>query len=190
MSGPYDPNQPPPWQQPGQQYAPAQPPKRSWPARHKVLTAVLAVVGLFVVLGVIGAVAGGGAATDPGAASPSAPVVTAVPPAPTTALPSATVDPTTDPTTDPAPPADPTIPGDGTFLVGPDIKPGTYRTAGPGSDRKDLGLPCSWQRLKGTSGDLNDVVAAGLPSGPSVVTIKASDKAFTSDGCEKWTLVG
>ncbi len=42
---------------PGWQPPPAQP-RKSWPARHKAWTAVLGILGIFVVLGVIGAIAG------------------------------------------------------------------------------------------------------------------------------------
>ena len=56
-------------------------PRKSWPGRHKVLTALGAVVGLFVVTGVIVAAAGGGHnAGNPAAApSASAPATTAGP---------------------------------------------------------------------------------------------------------------
>jgi len=37
---------------------PQPPPRKSWPARHKVLTAIIGIVGVLVVLGVIGSVAG------------------------------------------------------------------------------------------------------------------------------------
>ena len=43
---------------PPQQPPPPQPPRKSWPARHKVWTAIISVVGVLVVLGVIGSVAG------------------------------------------------------------------------------------------------------------------------------------
>jgi hypothetical protein len=43
---------------PGWQPPSPQPPRKSWPARHKVWTAVLGILGIFVVLGVIGAIAG------------------------------------------------------------------------------------------------------------------------------------
>jgi hypothetical protein len=60
------PNQPWPQQPTGPQHGG---PQRSWPARHKALTVLLAVVGLFVVIGAIGAAAGGGSTktvTQPG----------------------------------------------------------------------------------------------------------------------------
>jgi hypothetical protein len=57
--------------------------RKSWPARNKILTALGAVTGLFVLLGVISAIGGGG--RDPGgpAAAPTAPAATAAAPAAT-----------------------------------------------------------------------------------------------------------
>lgn len=71
-----------------------------------------------------------------------------------------------------------TIPGDGTFLVGDDIQPGTYRTAG--------GAGCYWARLKGTSGELGDIIANGNVTGPTTITIAPSDAAFQTSGCVEW----
>lgn len=59
---PHDPT-PPPWAD-RPTYVPGQPRhetrRKSWPARHKVLTAVLAVLGVLTVLGGLGAALGGG----------------------------------------------------------------------------------------------------------------------------------
>ena len=51
--------------------------------------------------------------------------------------------------------ADPStvINGDGTYLVGKDIQPGTY-----GSNNDSSGW-CYWERLSGLSGELDDVIA-------------------------------
>jgi len=75
-----------------------------------------------------------------------------------------------------------TIPGDGTFLVGKDIKPGTYRTTG-GTDGGD----CYWKRSRDASG--TDTIANYINKGPTVVNILSSDVAFISQGCAAWTLV-
>lgn len=72
-----------------------------------------------------------------------------------------------------------TIPGSGTFLVGDDIQPGTYRGDG-GSGR------CYWARLSGTGGGIGDIIANGLPDDPTVVTIAASDVVFETSGCADW----
>lgn len=70
--------------------------------------------------------------------------------------------------------------GEGTKVVGQDIKPGTYRTRtrAPG---------CYWTRLAGFSGELGDILANGNESGPVIVTIKPSDKGFESHRCGTWT---
>ena len=67
----------------------------------------------------------------------------------------------------------------GTYVVGTDIAPGTYRSAG--------GDGCYWARLTGFGGTLPEVIANTNATGPTVVTIAASDGGFTSNGCEPWT---
>ncbi|MFF7647087.1 hypothetical protein [Streptomyces canus] len=79
------------------------------------------------------------------------------------------------------------IPGDGTYVVGEDIRPGTYRTDGPG----DSAIPnCYWAPLSGTSGELNEIIANGNTTGPTTVTISASDEAFQTTGCKTWKRTG
>jgi len=74
-----------------------------------------------------------------------------------------------------------TIPGDGTFLVGKDVKPGTYRTTGP-----KTGSSCYWQRSGDASG--TNIIANDNIAGPTVVDIKSSDVAFKTSRCAAWTL--
>ncbi|MFC0453646.1 hypothetical protein [Rhodococcus jostii] len=69
--------------------------------------------------------------------------------------------------------------GSGLHRVGVDINPGTYRTTGS--------TYCYWERLSGTSGEFDDLIANDVPSGPSVVTIAPSDAAFKSQDCGTWT---
>ncbi|CAM4298256.1 hypothetical protein MB901379_03203 [Mycobacterium basiliense] len=73
-----------------------------------------------------------------------------------------------------------TIAGDGTYRVGVDIQPGTYRSPG-GSD-------CYWERLRGLGGSVEDVIANGAGTGQQLVQIKPSDVAFKTQGCPTWTL--
>lgn len=40
--------------------------------------------------------------------------------------------------------------------------------------------------MKGTSGEFDDILANGNPSGPTTVTIKSSDKAFETQNCGDW----
>ena len=70
--------------------------------------------------------------------------------------------------------------GDGTFVVGQDIQPGTYRTqvASPG---------CYYARLSGFGGTIGDIIANANTDAPAIVTISASDKGFESVGCGTWT---
>lgn len=83
--------------------------------------------------------------------------------------------------------AAPSIPGDGTYTVGQDIEPGTYRTSGPA----DSTFPnCYWARLKDTSGDLDAILANSNVKGQTTVTIRSGDGAFETNGCEKWSKVG
>lgn len=52
--------------------------------------------------------------------------------------------------------------GPGVHVVGVDIEPGTYRTAGPA----DSAFPmCYWGRLSDTSGEFDAVITNGLPQG-------------------------
>ncbi|MFC4007420.1 hypothetical protein ACFOY2_09315 [Nonomuraea purpurea] len=67
-----------------------------------------------------------------------------------------------------------------TLIVGRDIQPGRYRTTGP-----TPGFPaCYWARLNTVTGGM---IASGLPTGASEVTIQATDKAFQTGGCAEWT---
>lgn len=70
---------------------------------------------------------------------------------------------------------------DGTYLVGSDyLQPGTYQSDGKGGQ-------CYWARLSGFSGSLDEIVANNNVSGPTIVTISASDKGFEAHRCGTWT---
>ncbi len=73
--------------------------------------------------------------------------------------------------------------GDGTFFVGPEVAPGTWRAS-------DGGRGCFWSRLSnflsgdGMGIDRSGIIASGaVRSGEAVVTISATDKGLNSDGC-------
>lgn len=70
--------------------------------------------------------------------------------------------------------------GAGTFLVGSQLDPGTYRT-------RAIPDGCYWERLSGLSGDLDDIIANDFTNGLSVVTILPSDRAFSSSRCGLWS---
>lgn len=73
--------------------------------------------------------------------------------------------------------------GDGTYLVGSDIAPGTYHTAGP--DQSGIVPMCYWARHKDTSGDLGNIIANHISHGPDTVTVRSGDNNVEfSGGCE------
>lgn len=84
-----------------------------------------------------------------------------------------------------APPVDPRadIGGDGTFVLGEDIEAGQYRTTVPQGSAL-----CYWERLRGLSGDFDDIIANGVadPGDKLTVTLAADDRAFKTQGCGAW----
>lgn len=75
-----------------------------------------------------------------------------------------------------------TIPGNGTYMIGADIQPGTYRSVDNSG--------CYWSRLSGLSGSMGDILANDNVNGQAVVTIAATDKAFTSSRRTDWQKIG
>lgn len=93
---------------------------------------------------------------------------------------------TEQPKAEPAKPAEPEKPkgpatsfGDGTYLVGTEIAPGTYKT-------ENKNGYCYYERLSGVSGGFNDIITNGSPKGPAIIEIPATDKAFKTSGCGTW----
>lgn len=82
-----------------------------------------------------------------------------------------------------SPPIPAAIAGDGTYLVGRTIKPGTYTSPGADTGR------CYWARLRDTSGEMRAVIAASYRTGRQIVTIRKGDRAFVTDGCGPWELM-
>lgn len=68
--------------------------------------------------------------------------------------------------------------GDGNWVVGQQIAPGTYQTQG--------GSNCYWQRESSLSGSFSSVISNDTVSGPDIVTILPSDVGFESQGCGTW----
>lgn len=79
---------------------------------------------------------------------------------------------------DPPPPSTPkqVIDADGTYAVGKDIMPGTYRSDGP----RD-GKACYWRRVSD-----GKIVDSAMTKQPQVVLIEPSDTAFRTDRCQPW----
>lgn len=98
------------------------------------------------------------------------------PPGPTSAAPPLSTTSTTTTTT----PATRTLPGDGTFRMGTDLQPGTYRSQG--------GESCYWERLRGFGGQTADIIANGAGILPQTIYIPSTDAAFRSQGCAPWSL--
>lgn len=81
----------------------------------------------------------------------------------------------------PAPKTDGVPLANGTFLVGTDVQPGTYKASGGGT--------CYWVRLKDFSGDITTgTIASDLGTNP-VVTIAPTDVGFKSQRCGTWTRI-
>lgn len=131
--------------------------------KHWMLRIVGGIAGLIVVIIVITAISNGGS-------SPSGPAVNV----PAASAPATTVVPTT--ASGPA-----TSVVDGTYVVGADIASGTWHTAGGGDGY------CGWSRLKNTSGEFSAIIANGVASGPTTVTVKPTDNAFATLGGCTWT---
>lgn len=70
--------------------------------------------------------------------------------------------------------------GDGTYLVGKDIEPGTYRSDG------EIQIIGYWARLTSFSGELDSIIANGNPDGSVVVEISANDIGFQTSGSGTW----
>lgn len=71
--------------------------------------------------------------------------------------------------------------GAGTYRIGEEIRPGTYRSS------ESRG--CYWERLSGFSGSLGDIIANDFTNSVAVVTIQASDVGFSSSDCGTWTII-
>ncbi len=72
--------------------------------------------------------------------------------------------------------------GDGAYLVGSDIQPGTYRSAGT-SD-------CYWERLSSLTGDFDAILANDRAVGQVYVDVLPTDVAFSAEGCGTWSRIG
>ncbi|MFI5509401.1 hypothetical protein ACIA48_18195 [Mycobacterium sp. NPDC051804] len=94
-----------------------------------------------------------------------------------------------------AAPLDP-IPGNGFFLVGPDIAAGLYQTAGTASDFQiwinDVPTQdsmCVWFTYSTPDTNKDNVVATNMSVGPMMANINSTVKAFESRNCDPWTRV-
>ncbi len=86
-----------------------------------------------------------------------------------------------DPAPAPGPPPGPqtTFEGNGTYAVGTQIMPGTYRSAGPVE-----GSACYWKRVSGEK-----LVDNAMSKKPQVVKIEAGDTSFRTSDCQQWSKI-
>jgi hypothetical protein len=94
-----------------------------------------------------------------------------------------------------ADPVDP-IPGEGFFLVGPDVAPGLYHSDGTAStwsvwinDVPTEDSMCLWFTYSTPDANKDHVVATNMSVGPMYMTINSTVKAFESHNCAPWTRV-
>jgi hypothetical protein len=77
------------------------------------------------------------------------------------------------------PAADPNTFSAGTYEVGTEIQPGTYKTTGSSW--------CYWERDKDASGEFSSIISNGNSNGPGIVTVKSSDGYVEFSGTCTWT---
>ncbi|MEU8620187.1 hypothetical protein [Streptomyces sp. NPDC048623] len=148
--------------------------QRNWFARHKVLTAVGAVVAVIVIGSAVGAGGGSGDSDSPKAGGQQEPAKKGAD--------------KKDGATGGAGKTEEkkavTVDGDGDHEVGKDVKPGLYRSTGNGDD-----AGCYWERAKDSSGETDSILANDNVTGTSYVQVAATDKIFKSSGCKSWEAV-
>ena len=95
-----------------------------------------------------------------------------------------------------ADPGDDPIPGNGVFVVGPDIAPGLYRTGGTAStwgvwinNIPTQDEMCSWFTYSTPDANKDHVVQANSSMAPMYANINTTIKAFESRNCQPWTRV-
>lgn len=72
--------------------------------------------------------------------------------------------------------------GDGTYIVGTDIQPGTYKA--------DASPRCYWERLRNLDGGVGSIIDNDNTTGPVVLAVQPSDKAVRVSGCAPFRKVG
>ncbi|MEV4801402.1 hypothetical protein AB0K18_15455 [Nonomuraea sp. NPDC049421] len=161
------------FREPGwQPAAPAPPAART--GRRFLAYGLTAVVSLTIGVGI-------GAGGDGGTSAAPRPTVTVTETTPADSMPATvTADPTADSKEEDGPRT--AFPGDGQYLVGEDIKPGTYKTAGAD------GANCYWARLKNASGEFTSIIANGNVRGQTRVALKKGE-FFETSGCQDWKRV-
>ena len=88
------------------------------------------------------------------------------------------------------------IPGNGVFVVGTDIAPGLYRTAGSAStfgvwinNVPTQASMCAWFTYSTPDANKDHVVQTNMSVGPMFANINTTIKAFESQNCQPWERV-
>ncbi|MQA63885.1 MAG: hypothetical protein GEU86_21020 [Actinophytocola sp.] len=74
-----------------------------------------------------------------------------------------------------------TVPGDGVFVVGKDIKAGTYRTSGPSAS----GIGSCYYAFKSGTGSDADIIDNNITKGQATVTLSGG-QIFETTSCSEW----
>jgi hypothetical protein len=77
-----------------------------------------------------------------------------------------------------------TLPGDGLFAVGVDIRPGRFQTAGPSGGNP---VGCYYAILN--SPDTSEIATNNITKGPAIVDLSAG-KYFETQSCQQWQRIG
>jgi hypothetical protein len=180
----------PPVPPPGDGRLPTAQPSRPKPSRRRTwLThGATAIVALLVGVG-IGGNGDSGGKSDSAAPAPAVTVTKTAAARGGDPKPAATVTEKVTVTPKPAkkPGAATTVGGEGQYLVGEDMQPGTYKTAGPNHD--SVIENCYWARTKDASGELGAIIANENLQGQGRVTVNKGEY-FETKGCQEWTKVG
>ncbi|UXA05523.1 hypothetical protein KXD96_21750 [Mycobacterium sp. SMC-2] len=88
------------------------------------------------------------------------------------------------------------IPGNGVFVVGPDIAPGLYHTDGSAStfgvwinNVPTQDSMCAWFTYSTPDANKEHVLQTNMSIGPMYANINTAVKAFESRNCQPWTRV-
>jgi hypothetical protein len=88
------------------------------------------------------------------------------------------------------------IPGNGVFVVGTDIAPGLYRTAGSAStfgvwinNVPTQASMCAWFTYSTPDANKDHVVQTNMSVGPMFANVNTTIKAFESQNCQPWERV-
>jgi hypothetical protein len=140
---------------------------------RKPVKIVLGTIAVLALVGIGAAIGSSGASTSAGSPQPRATAFVAGP----TVTATVTAKPVA-----PAVPSKSTMSGDGVFVVGQDITPGTYHTTGAvnGADGN-----CYYALLGST--DTSNIIDNNNVTGPATITVGPGVKAVDISGCEVWS---